>query len=427
MLNFKKSLKCFQKFNFSMIKLKIKPKKEEGTNFLYKFLAISSLAYMNKYESTKYPKVIHGIKSTVQRFEKKLKNELKKPFFADYLSLMDKRLLKRKHYMYGAYLAAISSFPILSKACKDKELNILDAILAKTSAITSIKVLDNINDKLHSKAQAIESLNKHFKAFTNACFIFDNPKTSIQEFENSCFMIARWAYELVKKGLKTNSITFKMYLEDFKRYIDGQIGSIEQKNTEDISLNIFEYLKRINEKGVGRVWIDIDFCFLEKALITLSNSELKAIENVRIAADYIFKGCNIYDDIADLNEDIPSGILNSVAFLALDRGYISEKDLKNPDKAFIKLKSSKVLKEAVQLGDLIFIKGIEYLIKAKELTEVMDIDALIFSIRVLRAFSMRKWFIKEKNKESLESILKSFNSFNTYSIPSYIQAYKNSI
>jgi len=116
-----------------------------------------------------------------------------------------------------------------------------------------------------------------------------------------------------------------------------------------------------------------------------------------------------------------------VAFLALDRGYISEKDLKNPDKAFIKLKSSKVLKEAVQLGDLIFIKGIEYLIKAKELTEVMDIDALIFSIRVLRAFSMRKWFIKEKNKESLESILKSFNSFNTYSIPSYIQAYKNSI
>jgi hypothetical protein len=240
-------------------------------------------------------------------------------------------------------------------------------------------------------------------------------------------MMARWTYELIKNGLKANSTTFKMYLEDFKRYIDGQIGSIEQKNTGDINLNIFEYLKRINEKGVGRIWIDIDFCFLEKALVTLNNSEVKAIENVRIAADYIFKGCNIYDDIADLNEDIPLGILNSVAFLALDRGYISEKDLKSPNKVLIKLKSSKVLKEAIQLGDLIFIKGIEHLFKAKELTEVMDIDALIFSIRVLRAFSMRKWLIKEKERESLKSILKSFSSFNTYSIPDYIQVYRNYI
>ncbi|MEM2896796.1 MAG: hypothetical protein QXG01_04385, partial [Candidatus Bathyarchaeia archaeon] len=385
-----------------MIKLKIKPKNEEGTNFLYKFLATSFLAYMNRYASSKCPKTINAIKSTIQKFEEKLKNELREPFFANFLSLTDRRLLKKKHYMYGAYLAAISSFPILGKACKDS--SILNSMFAKTSAITSIKVLDNINDRLHDEPQAVKSLNKHLESFISNEFQFNNPKGSIEKFENSCFMMARWAYELVQEGLNTNSPTLQMYKEDFERYINGQIRSMDQKKTEgETELSIDKYLRQVNEKGVGRIWLDVDFCFLEKDLITLSNSELEAIENVRIAADYFFKGCNIYDDIADLNEDILLGILNSVAFLALDRGYISKRDLEKPNKLIVRLKSNIVLREAVKLGDLIFLKGIEHLFKAKELAELIDIDALIFGVRVLRAFSMRKWFIKEKDIESLKS------------------------
>jgi hypothetical protein len=409
-----------------MIKLKIKFKNEEGTNFLYKLLANSFLAYMNRYESTKYPKTVYAIKTTIKKFEDKLKNELNGPFFANASSLMENRLLKKKHYMYGAYLAAISSFPILSKACKDKYLNILNSILAKTSAITSIKVLDNINDRLHEKFQAINSLKKYLEAFTDEDFKFNEPKDSIEKFENSCFMMARWTYELVREGLSVSSPTFQMYKEDFERCIIGQIRSTNQKKNEEepTKLGIREYLEQVNEKGVGRIWLDIDFCFFEKSLEFLDDCELEAIQNIRIASDYIFKSSNIYDDVIDLNEDISLGILNSVAFLALDRGYISEADLSDLNKLTIKLKKDYILEEVIQLGDLILLRGLKYLFKAKQITKMMDIDALIFSTRISRAFTIRKWLIREKSIKSMKNILKSFDAFHTYSIPDCIKVYE---
>ncbi|MEM3506806.1 MAG: hypothetical protein QW589_08985 [Candidatus Bathyarchaeia archaeon] len=409
--------------------LKISFKNEEGINFLYKLLANSFLVYMNKYESTKYPKMVYAIKNVIKKFENKLKNELNGPFFATSYSLMANRLLKKKHYMYGAYLAAISSFPILSKACKNKYSNILNSIFAKTSAITSIKVLDNINDKLHEKSRAINSLKKYLKAFINKDFQFYEPNDFIEEFENSCFMMARWAYKLVQEGLSADSPTFQMYEEDFKRCIIGQIGSTDQKKDENetTKLSIGEYLKQINEKGVGRIWLDIDFCFFEKSLGFLNDCELEAIQAIRIASDYIFKSSNIYDDVIDLNEDISLGILNSVAFLALDRGYISEKDLSDLNNLVNKLKKNCILEEVIQLGDLILLKGLRYLFKAKQMTKMMDIDALIFSTRVSRAFTIRKWLIREKSIKSTKNVLKSFSDFYTYQIPDYIRVYEKFI
>ena len=76
----------------------------------------------------------------------------------------------------------------------------------------------------------------------------------------------------------------------------------------------------------------------------MNDKNMETIYNIRRAVDYFFKGCNIYDDVADLKEDLSLDITNSVVLLALDRGLIKEKDLENDKKILIeKLKKCKAI------------------------------------------------------------------------------------
>ena len=145
---------------------------------------------------------------------------------------------------------------------------------------------------------------------------------------------------------------------------------------------------------------------------------------IREAADYFFKGCNLYDDIADLEEDLNLGIYNSVPLLALDRGKINHSDLKiGKTKLMEMLKRKGSIDEALQLADLIFLKGFEPLNKAKELNGVADIDALIFGAKILRMFAIRKWAFHQPNLDTMFKTALSLGSLKLYRIPDKIAAY----
>jgi hypothetical protein len=215
------------------------------------------------------------------------------------------------------------------------------------------------------------------------------------------------------------------YLKDFADYINGQIRSMDEKAPDSSPhMTIQDYIQKVNEKSVGKIWVDIDFCFLEKALSGLDLDELKSLSYVRTAADCFFKGCNVYDDIADLEEDLKLGILNSVPLLALDRGMIDEHDLSRDRNELQEiLVERKAIDETLQLADLIFFQGINPLLKAKESSQTIDINALIFGAKILRMFAMRKWLLHERSANSLLKTAASLGSSKMYKISDQIAAY----
>ncbi len=187
---------------------------------------------------------------------------------------------------------------------------------------------------------------------------------------------------------------------------------------------IIDYIQKINEKSVGRIWVDIDLCLLESAIGKLTREELYVTQNIRNAADYLFKGCNIYDDVADLEEDLSLNIMNSVILLAIDRGHIEERDLKRNKKELItKLKESGSISETVSLGDMIFFEGIKPLEEVKNINSLIDIDALIYGARILRAFAIRKWMLHERSIASFYDVMKSFGNHLNSRIPACVQRY----
>ncbi|MBS7631965.1 hypothetical protein KEJ47_10485, partial [Candidatus Bathyarchaeota archaeon] len=141
----------------------------------------------------------------------------------------------------------------------------------------------------------------------------------------------------------------------------------------------------------------IDFLVLE-GLMNLSENELKSLELIGKCIDLVFKGCNVYDDVADLEEDLSSGIFNSVVYLAMDKGWHHTENgrLKVLNKAKI---------EAVRLGDLLFLRGLNYLQKAKNLTKIIDTEGVEYGLKILRIFSMRKWLTRVSNPLTIASAL----------------------
>ncbi|WP_455279778.1 hypothetical protein [[Eubacterium] cellulosolvens] len=395
----------------------------EGINTFYKILGTSLLVCMNNLKSTRFPKSINLIKHTTSNFESQIETRLHDTKYLTLEELLSSRLLKRKHYNYGAYLAALTSLPILSNSAQNKD--ILSSMIAKTSAISSIKILDNIHDKLVDKKEAVKSQREHLKAFTNNEYYIENNSDFILKAENSCMNMARWTFEAVKQGLNDDSESLQIYRKDFVDYIDGQIRSMDEKSNKTRNLpTIHEYIKKVNEKSVGKIWVDIDFCFLEKALGQLDKTDLKNILLIREAADYFFKGCNLYDDVADLEEDLSLGIFNSVPLLALDRGKIDHSDLQIEKIELMEiLKRRGSIDEALQLADLIFLKGFGPLNRAKELNDVADIDALIFGAKILRMFAIRKWAFHQPSLDTICKTALSLGSLRLYHIPEKIAAY----
>ncbi len=387
---------------------------------------------MNRFRSTKFSKTLRLIVSAVKNFEQRLAGlDNRHCLSLEELTLFG--FLKKKHYYYGAYLSALTSIPMLSPSIDCTQA--LYSMVAKTSAITSIKILDDISDRLRNKQEAVESQRKHLRAFTEELFdlvyarALDYEQSFIRRAENSCMSIARWTFELVNRGLRRDSEMLRVYRRDFEDYIDGQTKSMDEKaDGAAPATTIQDYIRKINEKSVGKIWVDIDFCFFEKSRGSLGPDDSDSILCVRKAADHFFKGCNIYDDVADLEEDLKCGIFNSVPLLALDNGKIDRSDLKRDKMELLRiLRQRDAVNDAVYLGDLFFLQGFRPLMEVRRLAELMDINAIIFGAKILRMFAIRKWLIHEPNSNSLTKTALSMGSEKLYRIPEHVAIYAKSI
>ncbi len=385
-----------------------------------------SIFYMRRFKSIKTMNTLLLIKQAARIFERKLEALSNDPLCLDADFLKKRRIIKRKYWIYGSYLAALNSVPVLFSFKAPKET--LACIFAKTSAINAIKVLDNLNDHWQSKEQAAESLLRALQAFIGEPFPMNLGDDFIGKAENSVYNMAKWTYDTIREYADISSYTFKLYISDLLSLREGQEKSLEQKIDEPKKrkISIQRYLREINEKSVGRVWIDIDFCFYEALNGGLDRNEREAIKHVRLAMDYLFKASNIYDDVTDLEEDLRNNIINSVGLLAVDQGYLSMKDLLMGEKSIRKLKMSRAIEDTIHLADMILLEGIRHLYEARALNDCIDFDALIFSSRISRVFCLRKWFMREISS-GLKNMVISFQRFESYRIPEHIRRYEKYI
>jgi hypothetical protein len=367
----------------------------EGLNYFIKMLGSATLTYARKYQSMPLMETRYKINKSIQIFEDYLIAFLSNTYCMNATELITKRLLKKKHYVYASFLGVLSSFPILKGNVPSQEIT--KAVMAKVAEIVSIKSLDNINDVFHSHKDAITSLKIQHQAFTSNTFTLHKRSDDIGRSENSMYQLAYFTNQLVSKVTNRERPMFTLYLNDFKKYINGQSRSFDQKIGNDIHINLHDFLVNINEKAVGQIWTAVDLCFLN-SFWYLDTDDIKTIGHIKKATDLIFKGCNVYDDISDLEVDLHDKILNSVILLALDKGLCDKGDIYNDSvKLKSKLEREGVIYLTIELGNLMFFKGLEELKKAKDYSSRIDIDALIFSAHILRLFALKKWLMSQNN------------------------------
>ena len=353
--------------------------------------------------------------------------------FLDLKTLELTNLLKPKHYFFASYISSISSFPVLYRVAPD---SISASIFAKTSSSLSVKLLDNVNDRIHSVNQAVNSLRQIDAAFTNSEFEFEISKkvddTTLAE--NTAFLLARWTYDILNTNVSPRSEMFRAYCEDVHTMIGGQLSSLKQKMEENdipasTKLSIEDYLKMTVEKGIGTLWGNIDLCFYENDREYIDDKEKVGIDILKNGIDYVFKSTLIYDDVSDLIPDLNEDIVNIVVILGVERGLCDIDDIKKLDpKALVKkLRKSKVIEDSIRLADVVFLRGVDLLQKAKTYSmDWIDIDALLFTASLLRMFNLRKWVLETKDFRSINLFLKSFDEFENLKegIPDYIFAYE---
>ncbi len=354
----------------------------------------------------------------------------------DYESLKDRRLLKEKHVVYSSYMSAISTLPILHRF-SGKDF-VSSSIFAKAAYVSSTKLLDNLNDEYHTRKQAEESLLKYYDALTGGEYLLgyaegSNGEDDLSRAENSALLLAQSTYREISKHIDRSSEAFQIYREDVRNLVVGQLTSLYQKineNTlgESSRINLRNYLKCISEKSVGAIWLDIDLCYYEKSRGEFDDGERMGIDLLRRGTDLIFKSSLVYDDAQDLAVDLHDGITNGVIILGVETGKCIIDDIRqyDVDKLTEKLIKDGLVQDTIHLADLVYLKGIEYLQKAKKYIEDIDIEGLIFTARFIRAFNLRKWVMQTKSPKSTYSFLRSLDDFQRLksSIPPSILQYE---
>ncbi len=377
---------------------------KEGLNSLYKLSAFAILAFLNKNESTRLRRSIAMLHKIITTYERMLRGLSERPYCLSYQEIVNYGFMKRKHWMYAAYMSLISSLPLLYKLCKEDD--ILQAIVAKTSFGAGVKLLDNLNDYYHSIEDAIYSLRNLLSAYISGCY---EPKVNgnnkiIRMAENSALDISAWIYGILNVLRLENKIdtTFDWYVNDAKKLIMGQIESLIHKKGNDEAPTIKNYIERIIEKSIGDVWIDIDLCFIESAMKGSMTSKLiNSLMLLKSGISMVFKATILYDDIVDIYEDIKSNSINSMLLLSIERGLIRQNTVNevNVKELVNFLISSGILKDIVKLGDIMHTTGIELIRKGiKEgLEDIVDESAIIDFCNIMRLFVVRKFLIREKD------------------------------
>ncbi len=311
----------------------------------------------------------------------------------EYDLLLERRYLKEKHWIYAILMAAMESLPLLYRKCTHEEL--LEAVLAKAYLGASSKLLDNLNDEIHTVEEALDSLENYLNALT--CGIYQEKEGSpVEMAESSACEMASWIYESLGDSMSSS------YVKDCTKLVEGQIVSLQHKRRGWPSLK--EYITSIAEKSIGDVWIDIDLCQIEwdENLLLLKKGN-----------EYIFKSSLVYDDVQDLMEDIRTTSVNSAVILALERGVITEDDLDTMDPVTLVgiLKETGITDDTIYLADALFLKGVSTFMKME--ASFVDKKGLLQSFRLVRLFNLRKLLFMNRDAKTFRRALESFSHFQS--------------
>ncbi len=359
----------------------------EGVGFLYNLSAKTILKF-SRHESIRSCNVATVIPPTIDRFEAifSLFDSRCLPVGA----LLESRILKRKHYYYCLYLAALTSSPILYKVANGHDLQ--DALMAKAASVVGIKALDNINDCLHTKEQAIHSLYRYQSALLDDEYILNPGSDRTSLAENSVLTITRAAYDILRQ--RRAPTCWRLFREDAIRLVEGQMNSFDQK-WEEITLNLDmrAYLDKIIEKSIGGIWIDTDLCIYEDC----AGRPFREIDSLRQGADYLYKSCLLYDDVTDLYDDLRDKIINSAVLLAMERGSLTLGKLTSsqPPEIYRLLLREGILKEILRIGDEYFRESLKHFGRLSD--PDLDRGGLIFSSYIMRVFLLRKLLMNARN------------------------------
>lgn len=312
----------------------------------------------------------------------------------EYGLLLERGYMKEKHWIYAIVMAAAESLPLLYQKCTRKE--ILQSVLAKASLGASSKLLDNLNDEIHTVEEACNSLENYLSALVTGVFL-KKKKTLVERAESASCEMASWIYH----SLDRDTEAFNLYTRDCATLVEGQVQSLQHKRTEWPSLA--EYVGGIAEKSIGDVWIDIDLCsfdHLDGSLVNLKKSN-----------EYIFKSSLVYDDVQDIYEDIQTKSVNAAVILGLEQGVLTQDDLEemNPDDVVVLLEEAGILKKVIFLADALFLKGVDILKEVN--SSYIDMKGLLQSFRLVRLFNLRKLLMMNKDLWTLKQFLASFSDF----------------
>jgi hypothetical protein len=268
--------------------------------------------------------------------------------------------------------------------------------MAKAASVVGIKALDNINNALHTKEQAIRSLYRYQSALLDEDYTLNPGSDRTSLAENSTLIITRVAYDTLSR--RRAPTCWRLFREDAIRLVDGQVDSFDQKWDENVQhLDISAYLDKIIEKSIGGIWIDTDLCIYEDC----AGRPFGEINPLRMGADYLYKSCLLYDDVTDLYDDLRDKIINSPVILAMERGSLTLDKLTSsqPPEIYRLLLREGVLKEILKMGDTYFKEALRYFERLSD--PDMDKAGFLFSAYIMRVFLLRKLLMNARNLHNI--------------------------
>lgn len=325
------------------------------------------------------------------------------PHCLSYEQLQEKGLFKEHYWKSAILMAAATSLPLLYK--KVDHQSIIQVVCAKTSIGVSAKLLDNLNDEVHSYPEALHSLSEYESALQKGTYtVMESPSAKA---EQSAHEIATWAYRIGSRGCTDT------FCKDVSLLVGGQIATLQHKKDKYPSMK--EYLSKVSECSIGNTWIDVDLELLENGSYLLKKGN-----------NYIFKSYLIYDDVQDIARDVRTNSVNAAVILGLERGILSESALEQRDMAIIEtLKRAGILQELLYLGDLIFLKGMGIILGCND--NPVDKKGFAASLELIRMFNMRRILKKEKSLGILGMFLADYKKLKKVGerAPAHIQEWVN--
>lgn len=356
----------------------------EDENTLSIVARIVWMLLSRKHASLRLNRISPLVKKALTEYDERLDSLAENPHCMGSTALIGEGLLKEKYWRFGIFMAAATSLPVLYMVASEEEL--VQAVCAKASVSTSAKLLDNLNDMVHTYAQAVHSLSSYKSALAQGTYI-PNGTSDTARAECSAHEIASWVHTIMLA--RGNSPPCK---KDIELLVSGQTASLQHKKGDYPSMKT--YLSQVCERSIGNMWIDVDLNFLNQD----RSSSLKK------GNDYIFKSYLLYDDVQDIREDIRTNSVNSAIIRGMEQELLRKEDI-IPEKTEVivqKLEEAGIFWDILSLGDLVFLEGLE---AVSQCDSAIDRKGLAASLGMIRMFNLRKTLQRERNITVLKAFL----------------------